>query len=425
MREDFLHYIWQFGLFNKNDLQTIDGQKVQVVKPGISNYHAGPDFFNAKVYIDDALWAGNVEIHVNEIDWQRHGHQNDDAYNNVILHVVFSAGGKTINAKDKSIPVVELSGRIPLKQFELYERFLSSKQFIPCASTISRADSFFISTWLERVLIERLERKSLVITIRLATNRGDWFQTFWEHLAIAFGFKVNAQPMEMLARSIPHKLIEKYRHSHIVLESLLFGQAGFLDESRSDSYFQELQNEYAFLQKKHGLIPIPVSLWKFGRMRPGNFPTIRIAQLAALLHAHGNLFNQLLEEEDVKKIENYFKVNASAYWNEHYRFELKSEKKNTKVPGGGSVEGILINVVVPFLFAYGKHIGKDEYAEKSMKLLEQLPAEKNSIINGFEKLGIPSNGAARTQALLELKSVYCDQKKCLNCSVGVHLLKEA
>jgi hypothetical protein len=425
MREDFLHYIWQFGLFNKNDLQTVDGQKVQVVKPGVSNNHAGPDFFNAKIYIDDALWAGNVEIHVNEIDWQKHGHQHDDAYNNVILHVVFSAGGITNNAKEKSIPVVELSGRIPLKQFELYERFLNSKQFIPCASSISKADSFYVNTWLERVLIERLERKSLVITDRLESNRGDWFQTFWEHLAVAFGFKVNAQPMEMLARSLSHKLIEKYRHSQVVLESLLFGQAGFLDETRSDPYFQELQNEYAFLQKKHGLIPIPVSLWKFGRMRPGNFPTVRIAQLAALLHAHGNLFNHLLEETEVKRIENYFKVNASKYWNEHYRFEQKSEKKSAKAPGDSSIEGILINVVVPFLFAYGKHIGKDEFAEKSMKILELLPAEKNSVVTGFEKLGISIVGAAQTQALLELKSVYCDRKKCLTCSVGVHLLKEA
>lgn len=403
----------------------MDGQIVQVVKPGISNNHAGPDFFNAKIYIDDALWAGNVEIHVNEMDWQKHGHQHDDAYNNVILHVVFSAGGITNNAKEKSIPVIELSGRIPLKQFELYERFLNSKQFIPCASSISRADSFFVNTWLERVLIERLERKTLVITNRLESNRGDWFQTFWEHLAIAFGFKVNAQPMEMLARSISHKLIEKYRHSQVVLESLLFGQAGFLDETRTDTYFQELQNEYAFLQKKHGLVPIPVSLWKFGRMRPSNFPTIRIAQMAALLHSHGNLFNHLLEEIEVKKIESYFKVNVSKYWNEHYRFEQKSEKKSLKTPGNSSIEGILINVVVPFLFAYGKHIGKDEYAEKSMKILELLPAEKNSVVTGFEKLGISIVGAAQTQALLELKSVYCDQKKCLNCSVGVHLLKEA
>jgi hypothetical protein len=425
MREDFLHYIWKFGLFDKTNLSTTCGKNIQVVKTGLANSNSGPDFFNAKIYIDDALWAGNVEIHVNESDWSRHEHQKDDAYNNVILHVVYISDSTTVNANGKNIPVVALSDRISLKQFDLYQRFLESKLYIPCAQGIKQVDENLVHSWLERVLIERLERKSTVITERLNRNRGDWFQTFWEHMALSFGFKTNALPFEMLALSLPIMLIEKYKHSLLTIEALLFGQAGMLNESLSDAYYRQLQNEYSFLQKKHQLLPVQLGAWKFGRMRPGNFPTIRIAQLAQIIHLKGNLFNRIIEEDSTLALRNLFEIDASKYWNDHYGFGLKSSKSFPKALGADSIDIIIINVVVPFLFAYSRHMGQDFLTDRSIKIMESIDSEKNAIVRGFGAIGISSNDAGRSQSLLELKSQYCDHKKCLNCSIGVQLIKDS
>jgi len=424
MREDFLHYIWKFGLFDKTELQTTCGKKILIVKTGLANTNSGPDFFNAKVYIDDALWAGNIEIHVNESDWSRHEHQKDDAYNNVILHVVYVSDSTTVNARGKKIPVVALSDRISLKQFDLYQRFLESKQFIPCAQNIRGVNDGIVNSWLERILIERLERKSAAITERLNRNRGDWFQTFWEQMAMSFGFKTNALPFEMLAMSLPFMLLEKYKHSLLTIEALLFGQSGMLNESLSEPYYQQLQNEYSFLQKKHNLIPMQSAGWKFGRMRPGNFPTIRLAQLAQLIHQRGNLFNRIIETDTFLAIKEMFKIEASMYWNDHYGFGQASTRKYSKFIGEDSVDIIVINVVVPFLFAYSRHMGLEHLTERSMNLLESMNSESNAVVKGFEKIGLMSSDAGRSQSFLELKSQYCDQKKCLNCSIGVQLIKD-
>lgn len=421
--EEFLHHIWKFGLFNQRGLTTTDGRPVSIIHVGEHNHHAGPDFFNAQVVIADTTWAGNVEIHVHEKDWHRHGHQNDDAYNNVVLHVVFRAEGDSINALGNPIPVIELEGRISRRQIDLYESFISSQQYIACENSLENVDEFLVSNWLDRLLVERLERKSAAVLFRLDRNTGNWQQTLFEQLAANFGFKVNAQPMEMLARSIPVKLIAKYQHSQLLIEALLFGQAGLLEDQFQEQYPLDLQNEYAFLQQKHRLIPMQAVGWKFGRMRPANFPTIRIAQFASLLHRSGGLFSAIIDQPDVKKLLKIFEVSASSYWTDHHHFGKTSIKSTDKKLGRSSAENILINTVIPFLFAYSKRNDSPLHLEKALELTEHIPAEKNAVIQKMTSLHFDAGNAAKSQALLELKSQYCDKKKCLNCAIGNQLLK--
>lgn len=425
MREEFLHYVWQFGLFNRNALQTSDGRDVVVLNSGAHNAHAGPDFFNARLVIGGTTWVGNVEIHVDEKDWYRHEHQKDAAYNNVILHVVYAGEGNTITLSGESIPVLILSGRIEEKQYRRYLSFLASRTYIPCASRFKEADSVTVSSCLERMLISRLERKSGEVLKRLDANRGDWQQTLFEQLAVSFGFKTNAEPMEMLARTIPVNLLAKYQHSRITIEALLFGQSGLLSDSLSDPWPQTLQNEYAFLSKKHGLIPLDPVVWKFGRMRPANFPTIRIGQLAGLIHQSKGLFQAIVDFSDPAVFTRLFDVEAGTYWESHHRFDQLSARISPKRLGNNSVDNLIINTVVPFLFAYSKHVDNQHYLEKGLLLLESRPPEENSVVKHMNEIGFRIFNAAGSQAALELKSKFCDKKKCLNCAIGNQLLKSA
>lgn len=410
-------------MFNKSDLTTTDGRKVTILDVGKHNHHAGPDFFNSKVIIDDTTWAGNVEIHVSERDWSQHGHQKDDAYNNVVLHVVYQADGTSKNAAGNEIPVVELLARISRRQIDLYESFVKSRLYIPCQNRIHEVDDFLTSSWLERLLVERLERKSVAILHRLQNNTGDWKQTFFEQLASNFGFKTNAIPMEMLARSIPVQLLAKYQHNLNLLEALIFGQAGLLGEQFEGEYPRKLQNEYAYLRKKHRLVPISAVGWKFGRMRPPNFPTIRLAQLSALIAHSRGLFSKIIECGEQERLKSFFEVSASEYWISHHHFDQPSTRKTAKRIGHSSRENILINTVVPFLFAFSRHVDSKEHMEIALQLINGLSAENNSVVRKMIDIGFPAGNAGRSQALLELKTQYCDEKKCLNCAVGGQLLK--
>lgn len=410
-------------MFNKSGLETTDGRAVSIIDPGEHNHHAGPDFFNAKVTIGKTTWAGNVEIHVSERDWNQHGHQTDNAYNNVVLHVVYHADGSSKNAEGNEIPVVELLARISRRQIDLYESFVRSRQYIPCQNRVGEVDGFLISSWLERMLVERLERKSVAIIRRLQNNTGDWKQTFFEQLAINFGFKINATPMEMMARSIPVQLLAKYQHSVVLLEALIFGQAGLLEGQFAGEYPRKLQNEYVFLKQMHRLVHINPVGWKFGRMRPPNFPTIRLAQLAALIAQSRGLFSKIIECRDQARLKAFFEISASSYWSDHYHFDRPSARKYPRRIGLASRENILINTVVPFLFAYSQHIDSKEHMEMALEVMEGLSSESNSIVRKMSGMGFPTGNAARSQALLELKTKYCDQKKCLNCAIGGQLLK--
>jgi hypothetical protein len=424
--EDFLHYVWKFRLFDKAELKTVDGEAIEIYTTGLQNTDAGPDFQNARIRIGDTVWAGNVEVHVPSSDWAKHNHTFNKAYNNVILHVVYRDDEPVILPNGRRLPTLELQNRIPP---ELYNRFHSlvygNQTIIPCEASIGSIDEFTRHTWLTRVLIERLEKRSETVIKALNLNRGDWEETFYQFLAANFGFKTNALPFELLARSLPQKILAKHKNNPLQIEALIFGQAGFLGDDVTGNYPQKLKKEYDFLSKKYGLAPIENHLWKFMRMRPQNFPTIRLAQFAALIVQSNHLFSKVLDIRDVKGLRQLFtETTINPYWDDHYRFNAPS-KPVSKTLGQASVDVLLLNTLVLFLFSYGKHLQQEYYINRSMKLLENLPAEKNNIITDFDVLGVKINTAFESQALLELKNNYCNFKKCLQCGIGNKLLKLA
>ncbi len=422
MVEEFLWHIWKFRLFDNEDLSTTQGAPVQILKTGDHNMDSGPDFFNARIKIDNTTWAGNVEIHVNASDWKKHSHQKDKAFDNIILHVVYEADVELFRENGEPIPTLELKNRIPKDIYGKYLQFKSSKDWIPCQKQVNSVDKMALNNWLDRLLVERLERKSNTIRELLKLNKNDWEESFYQMMARSFGFKTNGEPFELLARSLPNTFLSKHKDSLLQVEAMLFGQAGFLDKSHIDKYAQRLQNEYVFLKQKFKLQPIRNHLWKFLRLRPGNFPTIRIAQFAQLIHTSSHLFSKVLEAETVSSLKKLMNVDTSEYWQTHYRFNKPSTKK-IKALGENASDVIIINTIVPFLFVYGKERGEEQYCERTLSFLEKIEPENNSIIARWKSIGVTSKNSYETQALLQLKNEYCSKKKCLNCGVGVNLLK--
>ncbi|MVN22008.1 DUF2851 family protein [Mucilaginibacter arboris] len=422
--EDLLHYIWKFRLYNNSDLCTADGFSLKVLSPGIHHHHAGPDFQNAKIQIGETLWVGNVEIHIRSSDWIRHEHHQDNSYNNVILHVVYKNDFEVINNYGLAIPVLVLEERIADGLLQRYQNLMfAGHASFPCEKIINRVDVLTKQTWLDRMLIQRLEEKSAQVLKTVALLRGNWEEAFYQLLAANFGFKVNALPFELLAKSLPLPILAKHTFNLMQTEALLFGQAGFLEEDLDDLYFLTLQKEYRFLKQKYNLQPIEKHLWKFLRLRPLNFPTIRIAQFAALMHRSNRFLAEIIKAGEVEKINASFTgINPSAYWLDHYLFG-KTAKPIVKKLGQTSVENILINTVTIFLFAYGKENKADIYISKAIKILENLPCENNFIISSFISAGIKVGSAGSSQAVIELKNNYCDQKRCLECGIGNKLLK--
>jgi len=423
MTEDFLHFVWKFRLFDMIDLKTLEGEDLKIIETGEHNTHAGADFFNSKIKINKTLWAGNIEIHLNSDDWNKHNHQHDKAYNNVILHVVYETGNQVSTDSKNSIPVLELKGKIKRRIWNNYENLIQNKNWIPCENQIKSVDVFTINNWLERILIERLERKTAEILQNLNLNKNNWEETFYRYLAKNFGYKINALPFEMLAKLLPNAIIAKHKNNLLQLEALLFGQAGMLEDTMDDEYYNILKKEYLFLKHKHNLKPIEGSLWKFLRLRPIGFPTIRIAQFAMLIHNSSHLFSKILEARSVKELERFFNMGTSEYWDTHYTFGNISNEK-VKYAGHDFVNNIIINTIVPFLFVYGKKKGIPKHCETALKLLELIPSEKNSIITKWGEIGVKSKSAFQSQSLLELKNSFCSQKKCLNCGIGNEILSQ-
>lgn len=423
MNEEFLHFVWKFRLFNMIDLKTLEGEDLRIIETGEHNTHAGADFFNSKIKIGKTTWAGNVEIHLHSNDWNKHNHQHDKAYNNVILHVVYDSRNTSTNDSDNSIPVLELKGKIKRRIWDTYEKLIENKDWIPCEKQIKSVDSVTINGWLEKILNERLERKTVEILQSLNQNKNNWEETFYCYLAKNFGYKINALPFEMLAKSLPNVILAKHKNNLLQLEALLFGQAGMLEGTLEDDYYNQLKNEYLFLKHKHNLKPIEESLWKFLRLRPIGFPTIRVAQFAMLIHNSSHLFSKILEARTQQETERFFNFGASEYWDTHYTFGNISEQK-TKYAGKDFINNIIINTIVPFLFVYGKKKGKSKHIENAFRLLESLSSEKNSIITKWREIGINSKTAFQSQALLELKNSFCSQKKCLNCGIGNKILSQ-
>lgn len=424
MTEEFLHHIWKFKLFDQLELSTTDNEEVEIIKAGEHNFNAGPDFFNARIKVGSTLWAGNVEVHINASDWKRHNHQHDKAYDNIILHVVNNADEKLFRHSGEEIPTIEIKSRIDRKLYSNYLNFKSASDWIPCANQIANVPAVITNSTIDKLLLERLERKSISIVNSLELNNNNWEETFYQQIARNFGFKTNAEPFELLAKSLPSIVLAKHKNSLFQIEAMLFGQAGMLNTHLEDKYAIALQNEYVFLKQKFRLQPIDLHLWKFLRLRPVNFPGIRIAQFAGLVHNSSHLFSKILETETLRKLRSLLDVSVSEYWETHYVFDKLSAKK-TKHLGDEAVKAIIINTVVPFLFVYGKQKADNTYVERALRFLEEIPGEQNSVMAQWAELKLPVKNAYSTQALLQLKSEYCNQKKCLSCNIGNYLLKNS
>ncbi len=418
MTERLLQYIWQFQYFNLTALTTEEGEALQVIHPGTLNTNQGPDFTDAKIKIDTTIWAGSIELHINTSDWKNHKHSGDKNYKNVILHVVWK------NDIDLKLPFATfvLEDKVPKLLLNKYDELMNADSFIPCEKNIHLINTLTWQSWKERILVERLENKTQLIFDHLQKNNNHWEETFWWLLAKNFGIKLNSVAFEKMAQSISINILAKHKNQIHQTEALLFGQAGLLDAEFTDDYPKLLQREYQFLKKKYKLQNIEAGMI-FLRMRPSNFPTVRLAQLAMLVHKSLHLFSKIKESSDVKSIKELLNVTANDYWHYHYVFDETTAFKKKKL-GEQMIDNILINTVVPVLFAYGHYHNENNYKDKALQWLEHIKAEKNSITKGFVYLNIENKTAFDSQSLIQLKNEYCNKKRCLDCSVGNKLLRE-
>ncbi len=423
MSEDFLHYIWKHKLFNLHNLRTEDEQEVMILQEGFHNHNSGPDFSNAKIQIGDLIWAGNVEIHINSSDWFAHNHQEDPLYQKTILHVVWVNNKPVSDHLGNIIPTIILKGRVSNSLISKFDHLILNRNKIMCSDSLHTVNDFEISNWLGRLLIERLERKVLELQEIYQVTKNNWEQTFFISFCKNFGFKTNAEPMLALSRNLNFIILLKNKDDLFKLESLLFGVAGLLDGDFKDEYFTQLKKEFTHQKSKYGLQCIPSDLWKFGKIRPIGFPTLRLSQLAHLIHMQGNLFDSFVREFKIESNKDIPKVNVSSYWETHYTFDKESKFKK-KPLGTKSIENLLINTVSPMLFFYGKEIGSIHHQELAIDLLEKLPAENNFILRNWSQNNIFAESASDSQSLIELTNRFCTLKKCLNCGIGKQILNK-
>jgi hypothetical protein len=421
LNEELLNYIWFHKLYDFNRI-TVNGtgEKPVIINPGTRNTDSGPDFFNARIKTGRTTWAGNVEVHVKSSDWKEHNHQNDDAYDNIILHVVYEDNEPVFRKNGEKIPTVELKGLFDEKIISTYQSFIRSSAKIACGNQLKNIDRFSRFAWMESLCIERLEEKANVIQDELENSGMDFQEIFYRKLGRNFGFNTNADAFELLTKSLPFSVIGKHTDRQDQLESLLYGQAGMLNGKLKDDYPVALNREYRFLKEKYKLKPIEPKVWKFLRMRPFNFPSVRISQFAGLLHASSGLLTRILEHNNLNDLYALFSIEASEYWHDHSRFDKKSKPKSVKL-GISSVDLILINTVIPFSFIYGKLFRKEEMQDKALLWYEKIKPEKNHVTRDFLSLGLQIENAKQSQAVLQLKNNYCDKKRCLDCRFG-HLL---
>ncbi len=421
-KEELLHYIWKYRLYPHENLRTTEGVPVEVIDPGISNSDAGPDFFNAKIKIGNKLWAGNVEIHRASNEWTKHRHHTDKAYNSVILHVVENVNEEIYNEKGQKISQLCIS--VSQKIRDSADFLLFSNVNVPCHHSLHEISNKQMRSWLDALTVERLERKTNDIFRHLERFNNSWDETFYVLLTRNFGFGLNSDEFERLALSLPYNYILKHADNLFQVEALFFGQAGMLEEETiTDDYYILLRKEYDFLRKKFTLKRLDNVLFKSLRTRPQGFPQLRIAELAAVIQHAGRVFSAILETDDYEQMRILFRVNASEYWQTHYTFGKESQKI-PKHLGNNSLDIILINTVVPFLFAYGKRNDIEKYCDRAIQILESVKPEKNKIIQDFESAGIIPENAFDSQALIQLRKEYCDQRKCLFCRIGHAILSQ-
>lgn len=420
--EQLLHYVWKHKIFPLKELKTTTGQQVEVIDTGLANTDAGPDFFNAKLKLDGVLWIGNIEIHERSSDWFKHGHHADAGYNSVILHIASEIDTEISRSNGERIPQIQLI--CPEAVRTNYKELLETDSYPPCYRIIPSLPPFTAHSWMTALQMERFEQKATLLNERLKRCQGNWEDAFFITLARNFGFGLNGDAFDTWAHRLPFRAVDKHRNDLFQIEAIFFGQAGILEDSDGDGYYLRLKKEYTYLQHKFGLIPMDASLWRFLRLRPANFPHIRIAQLACLYHRAYGLLSRIMETETLQGVRDILKGGTSEYWLTHYTFGGSSPSR-PKTLSNTSLDLLIINTVVTFLYAYGLHKGNRVLCARAGSFLEELKAENNYITRMWEQCGMKASNAADSQALIQLKKEYCDKKKCLYCRIGYEYLKRS
>jgi len=420
MKEELLHLVWKLKRFNLHNMLTTSGEAIKIINFGNHNHNAGPDFLNATVKIGMQTWIGHIEMHTSASEWISHKHQFDPAYNSVILHVVYENNAIVKTQSGQTIPTLILKDRIEESLITEYQNLLLNTDWVPCAKHIRKANVFKVNLFLERLLIERIETKCQPILKYLKKTKNNWEYVCYKMILKYFGLKVNSEAFETLSEKLPHSLLIKYHTSKLKSEAILMGQAGLLHKT-PDYYTQKLEKEYKFIQKKHNLQPMTGVEWRFARMRPSNFPTLRIVQVAALYQETPKIFSRLTSEPNLKSFKKILDISLDEYWDKHY-IPGKISKPKIKKLGEQTKRLIIINAFIPLIFTYGMTKGDQKFKDIAVNLYRQLPKEKNVIIDNWKKLGINAESAAETQALIQLKTQYCNQHKCLSCHIGQDIL---
>lgn len=421
MQEDFLHYIWQFQKMNTIHLKTTQHENLQILAVGQHNLNSGPDFFNAQLKIGNQIWAGNVEIHIKSSDWFVHNHEQDQAYDTVILHVVYEHDTEIFRKDNTAIPTLELKSIIAKDVLINYKKlFATHNKWINCENEFSETDDFVLNNWLERLYLERLERKATAIESVLKASKNDWEAVLFKLLSKNFGLKVNGEAFFNMAQSVDFSIVRKLQPKQEQLEALLFGQAGMLASDFENAYYKTLIKDYQFLKQKFQLSNRQVAPIQFFRLRPPNFPTIRLSQLAMLYHKKQNLFSKLIETHNLEDFYKLFSVSTSQFWNTHYTFEKESSSTNKRLTKT-FIDLLLLNTILPIKFCYAKQQGKD-INDEVFKITRAITSESNSIITAFNSLKKVSKSALESQALIQLKTEYCNKNKCLQCAIGNSLI---
>lgn len=428
--EQLLHYTWKHKLYPLKELTTNDGQRVEIVDPGLHNRNAGPDFFNAKIRIGSTMWVGNVEIHDKSSDWYQHGHDKDSRYDNVVLHVAAELDTEVMKSNGEYVPQLQLS--VPDDVLTHYDELQKTDEYPPCYKVIPHLSALIIHSWMAALQTERLEQKTEAIRKRAELCNGSWEDAYFVTLARNYGFGINGEVFEQWAYNIPLNAVAHHRDDLFQIEAIFMGQAGLLEldsipecyqqDALNDGYFAKLRNEYQYLAHKFSMKPIDFKLWRFLRLRPQNFPHIRISQLANLYYQQKAGLSQLIECETLDELKNVLKSQVTPYWETHYTFGSTSPK-NEKHLSYGSINLLMINTAIPMLFAYGRHTTKEVLCDKAFDFLEQLKAENNHIIRMWQQVGLPVKTAGDSQALIQLKKEYCDKKECLRCRFGYEYLR--
>ena len=418
--ERLLYYAWRHRLFPLTELKTTKGQTIEVIDTGLQNTNAGPDFFNAKIKIDGILWVGNVEIHHQASDWFLHGHDKDRSYDSVILHVAEVVDAEAVRTNGEEIPQLQLG--CPEFLLKNYDELLKTETYPPCYKVIPELSAIQVHSWMASLQVERFEQKMNQVKERLSRCQGNWEDAFFVTLARNLGFGLNGDAFEMWANRIPLRSVDKHRDQLFQVEALFFGQAGLLEAEGGDDYYHQLQKEYRYLSYKFGLTPMDAKWWKFLRLRPSNFPHVRIAQLACLYHRSYGLFSQIMEATTVEEERALLRGGASPYWITHYSFGTLSPSL-PKSWSDTTLDLIIINTVVTFLYTIGHYKGDERLCARAASFLEQLKPERNQIIRMWADCGIKAAHAGDSQALIQLKKAYCDPKKCLYCRIGYEYLK--